>query len=158
VETKGKKILITDDEEALRNLLAQELNNLGYEAFSIYLKTRAYEWIFENKPDLIISDIKSPIMHGFEFLKLLKGNQYTNNIPFIFITGLADSKVIKKAKKLGADGYISKPYHIVELVTLINKLIQNNEASKELGGWKIFWRFEWLCKLFKQPFSVLLGF
>jgi CheY-like chemotaxis protein len=69
VETKGFKILIVDDNDILRNSISQDLCKEGYDAHAINLKSDACDWIIENKPDLIISDIISPGMDGFEFLK-----------------------------------------------------------------------------------------
>jgi DNA-binding response OmpR family regulator len=154
VETMGKKILITDDEECLRILLAQELNQEGFEAYPIYLKTKAYEWIIENKPDFIISDINSPVMSGFEFLKLLRGNQNTKNIPFIFVTGLGDSKTIKKAKRLGAEGFLSKPYDFYELLKLIKRVIQRREEVLKKSQNKVL-VFSSLGEVIKDAISYI---
>jgi CheY-like chemotaxis protein len=123
METKRIKIVIVDDEPVLRAVLTQELCGEGYDAHAIYLKHDAYDWIIENKPDLIISDIKSPEMNGFEFLKLLKANPYTRNVPFIYVTGFADLSIAIKSKKMGASDFVAKPYDLVDLITTIERVL-----------------------------------
>ncbi len=61
-------IVVVDDEEALRTVLARELTFEGYQGVAIADKMDVYFWVIENQPDLIISDIKSPGMHGYQFL------------------------------------------------------------------------------------------
>lgn len=107
-----KKIVILDDEPALREFVAQEMERQGYEAFQLESKAEGYDWIIANKPDLIISDVKSPGMDGMQFLKWLKANPYTSKVPFIFLTGFTDLRNAMEALRLGADDYVSKPFDI----------------------------------------------
>jgi DNA-binding NtrC family response regulator len=124
VETKRIKILFVDDNEILRNSVAQDLIKEGYDAHAINLKRDACDWIIENKPDLVISDIKSPGMDGFEFLKWLKTNLNTKEVPFIFLTGFADIVNAMKAKRMSAVDFLSKPYELSELLFSIRRAIK----------------------------------
>ncbi|MBP1654179.1 MAG: diguanylate cyclase [Bacteroidetes bacterium] len=72
-----KQILITDDEQYLRELLASQLQEKGYKCVSLASKADAYRWSLEHKPDLIITDINSPGMDGFQFLRLIKSHSLT---------------------------------------------------------------------------------
>lgn len=120
-----KKIVVVDDEECIRTVLASELTSGGYDAFPIDLKTDAYDWVIENQPDLIISDIKAPVLDGFEFLRMLKANPHTAQIPFIFLTGYSSLAVAIEAKKLGADDFVSKPYDLVDLLQTIQRVLKD---------------------------------
>jgi sigma-B regulation protein RsbU (phosphoserine phosphatase) len=120
----NKKIIILDDELASREVLASELNKRGYTAIPMESKAEGYHWIVDNQPDLIISDIKSPRMDGFELLKMLKANPFTSDIPFIFVTAYSDYKRIHAAKELGATDYMSKPYDIKKLTKTIERILK----------------------------------
>lgn len=124
METRSKIIVIADDEETLRCVLSQELRAEGYDPYTFDLKYLAYDWIVENKPDLIISDIKSPGMDGFEFLKWLKQNPYTNKIPFIYLTGFSDLKNKIESQRLGAADFVSKPYELTDLIETIKRILE----------------------------------
>jgi CheY-like chemotaxis protein len=118
-----KKILVVDDEEALRTILTSELNSVGYDAYSLDLKHNACDWVVQNQPDIILSDIKAPVMDGFQFLTWLKANPFTRNVKFVFVTGFADLKNAVESKKLGADDFISKPYDLVDLLETIERVL-----------------------------------
>jgi CheY-like chemotaxis protein len=119
----NKKIIILDDELASREVLASELNKRGYTAIAMESKAEGYHWIVDNQPDLIISDIKSPRMDGFELLKMLKANPFTSEIPFIYVTAYSDQKRITIAKDLGATEYVAKPYDIKKLTKMIERIL-----------------------------------
>ncbi|MCU0412053.1 MAG: response regulator, partial [Bacteroidetes bacterium] len=108
-----KKILVLDDEEALRVVLAAELEDQGYEAFALEDKTEGYEWTLQHRPDLIISDIKSPGMDGFELLLL-------------FVTGYSSLAVAIESKKLGAADFVTKPYEFLELFATVERIFRKD--------------------------------
>jgi CheY-like chemotaxis protein len=119
----NKTIIILDDELASREVLASELNKRGFTAIPMESKSEGYHWIVDNQPDLIISDIKSPRMDGFELLKMLKANPFTSDIPFIFLTAYSDHKKIDTAKEMGADEFILKPCNVNQLNKIIRRLL-----------------------------------
>jgi len=90
MHSKKFKILHLDDERELGATLQQELVNKGYEAYFLQLKTAGVDWIRNNQPDLIVSDIRYFDTEGFEFLRNLQSDPVTCKIPFIFLTGSAD--------------------------------------------------------------------
>jgi len=118
-----KKILILDDEEALRTLLAGMLENEGYSVHAMESKLEACNWVIANRPELIISDINSPGMNGFQSLKWMKANPVAANIPLMFVTGLSDPKTALEAKKLGAADCLFKSYNIVDLLLRIREVL-----------------------------------
>jgi two-component system phosphate regulon response regulator PhoB len=131
----NKKIIVLDDEATVRDVLALELNKRGYTAIPMESKAEGYFWIVDNQPDLIISDIKSPRMDGFELLKMLKSHPFTCDIPFIFITAYSDFEYIDTAKKLGASEFILKPYNIRKLTKTIERILRDSQkepASKKI--------------------------
>ena len=149
---KQYKILISDDEDTLRSILAKELSEKGFETYPFQVKTDAYIWMKYNNPDVIISDIKSIGMNGYEFLELLKANPYTKDIPFIFVTGFARIKDAILAQKLGAADYINKPYDLDELLGVIERVICSRTKHLAESSPKIVSRVD-LTEMIKTAFS-----
>jgi CheY-like chemotaxis protein len=127
--TPQKTILIADDEEALGQLLSSELNSRGYSCVSLNSKTDAFNWSLQHHPDLIITDIKSPGMDGFQFVRLLKSNTETKRVPIVFLTGVASDENTEMAKSLGAAEVVSKPCKLSEVQAVIARLIGNGKAG-----------------------------
>lgn len=127
---KPPTIVVVDDEENQRTQLASELANEGYRCVSIETKSMAYYWIVEHQPALIISDIKSPNLDGFEFLKMLKENPETQHIPFIFVTGHADIESAIRANKMGAADFVAKPLHLPDLLEAIQRVLPEHPAGR----------------------------
>jgi len=124
MKDRRKRILVLDDEEALRTVLSIELEGEGYEPFSFCSKAYGYDWTIKNRPDLIISDIKSPGMDGLQFIRWIKGNPLTQKVPFLFVTGFADLKTAILSKRLGASDFVSKPYDLVDLLAVVSRILE----------------------------------
>ena len=118
-----KQILITDDEQYLRELLASQLQEKGYKCVSLASKADAYRWSLEHKPDLIITDINSPGMDGFQFLRLIKSHSLTGKVPVVFLTGVASNETAAQAKRLGAADFVTKPCSLAEVQTVVERVL-----------------------------------
>lgn len=120
---KGKKILVIDDTlkllEELRDILAME-------GFDVITATDAYSGmtkVAKEKPDLIITDLNMPEMHGFDLITKLKSLQKSEHIPIIVLSGDEDDAVVKRAFNLKADLFIKKPCSVDELLTSIERAL-----------------------------------
>ena len=71
------------------------------------------------KPDLVLCDLKMPVMDGFEFIKVLRGEQGLKfkDVPVLVLSGSKDSESLKRAIKLGIQGYLVKPVMIKDLIS-----------------------------------------
>ncbi len=132
--TSQKSILIADDEEALGQLLSSELTSRGYVCVSLGSKTDAYKWSLQHHPELIITDIKSPGMDGFQFVRLLKSNTETKRVPIVFLTGVASDENTEMAKSLGAAEVVSKPCKLADVQAVVERLIGNGEGRPDTPG------------------------
>jgi len=119
------KVLLVEDEAALRETLEEilELNNFevkvagsGEEALEII-----YTWI----PDLIVSDIMMPGITGFDLIRKVHSQSELAEIPFIFLSALASREDQNNGIDAGAKGYITKPFKSAELIALIKQLISS---------------------------------
>ena len=115
------KILVVDDEEALRTVLSAELEGEGYKVSSARDGSDAISILRTQTFDLILLDIKMPVIDGFEVLKFVKESQPT--IKVIMLTGFADLKNAIESKKLGAEDFVSKPYDLVDLLTTVERVL-----------------------------------
>jgi len=113
-----KKILVVDDEPAVREIYNREFTTAGYK---VVIATNGEEGLLkagEENPDLILLDVMMPKMSGIDTLKNLKKNELTKNTPILLLTNLGEEQLIKEGFSLGADGYLLKvsytPAQVVE--------------------------------------------
>ena len=118
---KKNLILVVDDEESLRTVLSSELISEGYEVRTAADGDDAIAEMRNVDFDLVLLDIKMPRMNGFEVLKHIKENHARSKV--VMLTGFADLKNAIESKKLGADDFVSKPYDLVDLLTTIERVL-----------------------------------
>jgi DNA-binding NtrC family response regulator len=121
VMPEKNKILVVDDEDALRTVLSAELEGEGYKVCSAADGSEAITMLKSQTFDLILLDIKMPNVDGFEVLKYVKENQPATKV--IMLTGFADLKNAIESKKLGAEDFVSKPYDLVDLLTTVERVL-----------------------------------
>jgi CheY-like chemotaxis protein len=113
-----KKILIVEDEPIVRQLVRKFLGDV-YIFLEAENGKEALRVATTQKPDLILMDIKMPMMAGFSACQHIKNNSITKEIPVIMLTGLDNEFYRKCSLELGADEYIIKPFsrqHLKEVV------------------------------------------
>lgn len=133
-----KQILIVDDEVGIRNLLRRVLKTEGFTVREAGDGEEAIRLAREQLPDLVLCDIKMPVMDGIETLSLLK--ELSSDIEVIMLTAHSTVESAVSAMKLGAADYLKKPFDIEELKVVINKTIgvadikrENAELREEAG-------------------------
>lgn len=115
------RILVADDEDALRSVLSSELEGEGYSVKDAADGQQAISWLKKQEFDLILLDIKMPNVDGFEVLKFVKENHPKTKV--VMLTGFADLKNAIESKKLGAEDFVSKPYDLVDLLTTVERVL-----------------------------------
>ncbi|WP_341733429.1 diguanylate cyclase [Microcoleus sp. EPA2] len=129
-------ILLVDDHRGNLQCLSDVLLKLGYTVRSATSGIMALKTIKVKHPDVIFLDVKMPEMDGYEVCKILKGDESIRHIPVIFISALDDVFDKVKAFESGGIDYITKPFHIEEVVArLENQLIiqrQQRLLEKEI--------------------------
>jgi len=118
------KIVIVDDDEAIRELVADVLETENFKVIKCADTDEGYKRILKSQPDLVILDVKMPQIGGIELCRLLRENIETKNIPVIMLTveSTETDKVIGLG--VGADDYITKPFSNRELVARIKALLR----------------------------------
>jgi DNA-binding NtrC family response regulator len=118
---KKSSVLVVDDEEALRSVLSSELTNEGYDVRTASDGDEAIVELDKANFDLVLLDIKMPRVNGFDVLKHIKDRRAPTKV--VMLTGFADLKNAIESKKLGADDFVSKPYDLVDLLTTIERVL-----------------------------------
>ncbi len=119
--SEKSKILVVDDEDALRTVLSGELTSKGYNVSTASDGDEAISGLQKKTFDLVVLDIKMPRMNGFEVLKFIKEKHPTTKV--VMLTGSGDLKVAIESKKLGAEGVVGKPCDFVDLLTTIEQVL-----------------------------------
>ena len=132
------KVLIVEDEQAIRQLVNHTLTNAGFEVMQAADAEEARELIHKSPPDLVLMDWMLPGASGIELTRALKTDKITRDIPVIILTarGEEDDKV--RGLDSGAEDYISKPFSPKEMVARIRAVLRrvaphSTEEAVSLG-------------------------
>ena len=131
----GNKIislLVIDDSVVTCELLKHALTREGYKVYTSTTGADGRKIAVEKLPDIIILDIMMPGENGFEVIKKFKENSVTASIPIIFISGRDDISSKIKCFELGAVDYITKPFHMVEVIARIRLHLKLSFATNYL--------------------------
>lgn len=134
------KIVIVDDDEAIRELVADVLETENFKVIKCADTDEGYKRILKSKPDLVILDVKMPQIGGIELCRLLRENIETKNIPVIMLTVEATETDKVIGLGVGADDYITKPFSNRELVARVRALLrrvsrtENKTVNLEVDG------------------------
>jgi DNA-binding response OmpR family regulator len=123
-----KNILVTEDDEKMRNGLVEILKGEGYNVDSAQNGEMGLEMIKEKDYDIVLSDLIMPVMGGMELLRNIKQIKPLTSV--IFITGFGTIENAVEAIKVGASDYITKPFKIDEVQSKIKKVLAEKEFVK----------------------------
>ncbi|MFL6622673.1 MAG: phosphate regulon transcriptional regulator PhoB [Sulfurifustis sp.] len=120
------KILIVDDEAAIRRMICLALNQAGYECLEAADANEARTRIVNDTPDLVLLDWMLPGVNGVEYARRLRREKLTQNLPVIMLTARAEEEDKVRGLESGADDYITKPFSTRELIARINALLRRH--------------------------------
>lgn len=117
------KILIVDDEPAIRFLITAVLEDEGYELFEAADGREAVTLVADVQPDLIIMDVMMPGITGYELCAKLKREPATREIVIIMLTAKGQERDRRHSEQAGADYYLRKPFSPLELSALVASIL-----------------------------------
>ncbi|MBK8026451.1 MAG: hybrid sensor histidine kinase/response regulator [Chloroflexi bacterium] len=131
------RILVVEDAHTLRKDIVEMLQFEGFEVDSAENGQEALDIVRTRQPDLIISDIMMPVMDGMRLLEILRGDINTATIPLIFLTARSDRLDMRQGMELGADDFVTKPFHVGELLATVKaqlkkRAVRDKEAEKRM--------------------------
>jgi len=122
-DSSKKRILIVDDEKVNLKLSQRILIAKGYEIALAESGKIALQLVHTFRPDLILLDIRMPLMNGIEVCKTLKNDNNTNHIPVIILSTNHNSEDVQLGQNAGANGYLFKPIDPDVLISELNKYL-----------------------------------
>ena len=133
------KILIVDDESAIRQMVSLTLSQSNYDCIEAADAAEAQAKILADMPDLILLDWMLPGLSGVEYSRRLRREKLTRDIPVIMLTARTEEEDKVSGLDSGADDYITKPFSTRELLSRIKALLRRTaphaiEAPVEIGG------------------------
>jgi two-component system, sensor histidine kinase and response regulator len=126
------KILVIEDAEPLRNDILEMLTFEGFEVRGAENGLVGVQVAREYRPDLIVCDIMMPELDGYGVLNMLRKDEATVAIPFIFLTAKTDRTDVRHGMGLGADDYLTKPFVASELLETIQARLEKQKTLNEL--------------------------
>lgn len=123
------KVMVVDDDSNFRKSIVRSLEMNEFEVVEANNGKEALGILNLQKVDLIVSDVKMPILNGIEFLHRIKRDN--GEIPFIMMTGFSEVIEIKEAYEIGADGFLAKPYREADLMDQIHKINDVNTVTQK---------------------------
>jgi two-component system phosphate regulon response regulator PhoB len=133
------KILIVDDEPAIRQMVSLALSQANFDCLEAADTAEAQTKILADKPDLILLDWMLPKVSGMDYARQLRREKLTEDIPVIMLTARTEEEDKVKGLDSGVDDYITKPFSTRELLARIRALLRRTsphaaEVSVESGG------------------------
>jgi CheY-like chemotaxis protein len=116
-----KTALVIEDNFEIRENTTEILELAGYKVITANNGKEGVIAATRSLPDIILCDIMMPELDGYGVMKDIKQNPATDKILFIYVTASAEKSEIKMALDMGADGYVSKPFDVRDLIDAIDK-------------------------------------
>lgn len=130
--TKGMRLMLIDDNKDLLDFLKEALNQDFAEIITMTGGKAALAEMMRGKlPDIIVSDVNMPDGDGFWLCNELKGNDRFSHIPFVLLTARGEAQSQSESYRLGADGFLAKPFEIETLMELIRGLLKRRSDIRK---------------------------
>ena len=129
---ESAKVLVVDDLEINVEFLRDELTARGYTVFSAFDGEQALQQVVEVRPDLLLLDVSMPKVDGISVLKALRADEDFRDLPVILLTARRESGDKVEGLDAGADDYITKPFHVDEVIARIRSLLRLREIQAEV--------------------------
>jgi two-component system alkaline phosphatase synthesis response regulator PhoP len=126
-----KRILVADDERDIVELVAYNLEGEGFSVLKAHDGRKAWEMVRTEKPDLVILDLMMPELPGMEVCRMIRGHAETAAIPIIMLTAKSEPLDKILGLEIGADDYLTKPFHVRELVARVRAVMRRSERRPD---------------------------
>ncbi len=123
------KVLVVEDDPALRKLFCTVLNKNGYKSIEAKDGDSALDILYREYIDLIISDIMMPNMDGYTLTKLIR--ESNNNVPILMITAKETFSDKQEGFRVGTDDYMVKPIDVNEMILRVGALLRRSQIINE---------------------------
>ncbi len=118
-----KTVLFIDDESKWLKAVKMTLEGEPVRIVTADSGEAALKKLHQRAPDLILSDVRMPMMNGFDLFMKVKDDPKLKDVPYVFMSSIDDFDAMRTAKEIGADGYIEKPIDSEKIRSIVNDLI-----------------------------------
>ncbi|HMB74826.1 MAG TPA: response regulator transcription factor [Kiloniellaceae bacterium] len=125
------RILVVEDDDMIRERLLKALKYEGYEVAGAENGAVALRLMEQFQPDLVIADVLMPDVGGFDFVSVLRSKADTRVVPIIIVTALSERLSQREFMELGVDDYLTKPFHIEELLRAVRTQLRKAQWRSE---------------------------
>ena len=123
VESNKPVVLVADDDDDIRDLVAFRLDRAGYDVLRAGDGQEALDLAREHRPDLAVLDVMMPRMTGYDVTRELRADQATSRIPVILLTARVQEADVARGFEAGADDYVKKPFSPQELKARVQAVL-----------------------------------
>lgn len=123
------KILLIDDDQDILRLAERLLASVGHTVTSAENGLKGLEWAQKQKFELIICDVKMPIVSGFDLTKAIRQNFSRDEVKLILMTGVKDPASIERAIRMGVHDYIVKPFSPQILLEKVDRVLTEKKVG-----------------------------
>jgi twitching motility two-component system response regulator PilH len=132
--SRAKSILVVDPDPDTIQFIGLILENEGYRVVSARDGDEALQKLADAKPDLILLEILVPRRNGYQLCRAIKADPTHRTVPVLFVSAKAQPSDRFWAKRVGADGFVAKPFDPAELLREIHSLLQQKRVATPRGG------------------------
>lgn len=115
----GRSIVVADDDPDILSIVSMSLETQGWDVHKATNGREAVDLAAQHHPNLILMDMMMPIMSGYEAVAELKARDDTKEIPIVGLSAKAMATDMERATDVGIDGYITKPFRIAQVLSVI---------------------------------------
>jgi CheY-like chemotaxis protein len=116
-------ILAIEDDPSFRDLLQLHLQSAGHTVLTAADPEEGLRAFLEDPPELVLLDLDLPYLSGLEVLEALKSDEASRPIPVVVVTGRSEGEIYERCRKIGVEGFASKPVKREELLRVIDKAL-----------------------------------
>ncbi len=117
------KILIAEDERDIRDLITFTLRYAGHEVVQATNGEEAYSLTLQEKPNLVLMDVRMPKMTGYDACRAIKANDEIKHIPVVFLSAKGQEAEVQTGLEIGASDYILKPFAPDQLAKRVEEIL-----------------------------------
>jgi len=164
--TSGRRVLVADDERAVRESLARALTLEGYAVTAVADGAQALEALRADPADVVVLDVMMPVMDGLTTCRVLRSEK--NRVPILMVTARTETSDRVAGLDAGADDYLPKPFALDELLARLRALLRRSQPDDDaappsltVGDLKVdaaarrVWAAEYEIDLSKTEFDLL---
>jgi len=121
----AKAILVADDDPDILSIVSMSLETQGYTVYKAINGREAVDLARQHHPDLVLMDMMMPVVSGYEAVTELKADATTRDITIVGLSAKAMATDMERATDVGIDGYITKPFRIAQVLTVVESYLRS---------------------------------